>query len=77
MPLSQHPFGHEFASQTHCPVDVLHSCPVAHAIHGAPPAPHEVLDSLASASHVVPLKQPMQVGPSGPPSTAASTDASS
>jgi hypothetical protein len=41
----QHPFGHEFASHTHAPVDVLHSCPVAHAAHAAPPAPQEAFDS--------------------------------
>jgi len=48
---TQHPFGHEVASQTHRPVG-LHSWPAAHALHAAPVAPHDVLDSLASSSHV-------------------------
>jgi hypothetical protein len=58
LPLQQ-PFGHEVASQTHCPLVVLHSCPDEHAAHAAPPAPHEEFDSLASASHVEPLQQPL------------------
>jgi hypothetical protein len=41
---SQHPFGHEFASQTQAPT-VLHSCPEGHAAHATPPVPHEELDS--------------------------------
>ncbi len=60
----QQPFGHEVASQTHWPVLVLHSWPVAHAAHAAPPAPHEVFDSLESGSHVVPpLQQPAHEPP--------------
>jgi hypothetical protein len=56
----QHPFGHEAASQTHCPVVLLHSCPVAHATHAAPPAPHDALDSDAYASHVpLAVQQPL------------------
>jgi hypothetical protein len=54
----QHPFGHEAPSQTHCPVVVLHSWPVAHALHAAPPAPHEAPVSLVSASHPEPLQHP-------------------
>ncbi len=58
----QQPLGHEVASQTHCPVASLHSWPVAHAPHVAPPVPHEPFDSLAYASHVPvtpPLQQPL------------------
>ena len=40
----QQPFGHDAASQTHCPLVVLHSCPAVQAAHVAPPAPHEGLD---------------------------------
>jgi len=43
----QHPVGHELASQTHCPVVVLHSCPEAHDPHVAPPVPHEAVVSEA------------------------------
>ena len=58
LPLQQPP-GHEVASQTHCPVVLLHSWPVAHAAQLAPPAPHDEFDSLESASHVaLPLQQP-------------------
>ena len=57
LPLQQPP-AHEVASQTHCPVVLLHSCPEAHAPHDAPPAPHEVFDSEAYASQVLPLQQP-------------------
>jgi hypothetical protein len=58
----QQPCGHEVASQTHCPA-ALHSCPDGQAPHVAPPAPHELLDSLASASHAPPLQQPAQDAP--------------
>jgi hypothetical protein len=51
LPLQQ-PFGHELASQTHCPVALLHSCSAAQDPHAAPLAPHEVLDSDAYSSHV-------------------------
>jgi hypothetical protein len=54
----QQPEGHDVALQTHCPVLVLHFWPVAHALHDAPPAPHDVSDSLESASHALPLQQP-------------------
>ncbi len=56
LPLQQ-PFGHEVASQTHCPVFLLHSWPVAHAAHAAPAAPHDVFVSFASRSQVVLLVQ--------------------
>jgi hypothetical protein len=62
LPLQQ-PFLQEFVSQTHCPVAVLHSCPVVHAAHTAPPAPHDALDSLVSGSHVEPLQQPAHPPP--------------
>jgi hypothetical protein len=48
----QHPFGHDAALQTHCPVVLLHACPAEHALHEAPPVPHEVLDSDAYGSQV-------------------------
>ena len=48
----QQPLGHELALQTHWPDVVLHVWPVAHAPQAAPPAPHEVADSEAYASHV-------------------------
>jgi hypothetical protein len=62
-PPLQQPCGHELASQTHWPVAVLHSLPAAHAPHAAPPAPHELLLSMVSASHVVPLQQPEHAPP--------------
>jgi hypothetical protein len=55
--------GHEVASQTHCPFVLLHSWPVPHAAHAAPPVPHEPVDSEAYGSHVVPLQQPMHEPP--------------
>jgi hypothetical protein len=58
LPLQQPP-GHEVASQTHWPVLVLHSWPVAHPPQVAPAVPHEPLDSEAYASHV-PLAPPLQ-----------------
>jgi hypothetical protein len=53
----QQPIGHEAALQTHAPVVVLHACPVGHAAQVAPLLPHEVFDSLVSASHVPPAPQ--------------------
>jgi hypothetical protein len=50
--------GQDVASQTQCPVVVLHSWPDGQASHAAPPAPHDMLDSLVSASQVDPLQQP-------------------
>lgn len=47
----QHPFGHEVASHTHCPVPVVHRWPVAHAPHAAPRLPHDAVDCDAYASH--------------------------
>jgi len=55
----QQPFGHDVASQTHCPVVWLHSCPDRHAAQLAPPVPHDDADSEAYASHV-PLVPPTQ-----------------
>jgi hypothetical protein len=55
----QQPAGHDVELQTHCPVDVLHCCPAAHAAHAAPPVPHDAFVSEAYASHVVPLQQPL------------------
>jgi hypothetical protein len=46
LPLQQ-PFGHDVASQTHCPLPLLHSWPDAHVEHVTPEAPHDVLDSEA------------------------------
>ncbi len=64
MPLEvQQPLGHEVASHTHCPVVLLHSWPLGQAEQVAPPAPHDVFDSLESASQVPP---PMQQ-PAHPP----------
>jgi hypothetical protein len=60
----QQPFGHEVASHAHCPLAV-HSRPIAHALHVAPAAPHDVLDSPASASHVLLMVQ--QPGHDVPP----------
>jgi hypothetical protein len=59
----QQPLGHEVASQTHCPVVLLHSWPDGHAAHVAPLAPHEVFDSLESASHVPPVQHPAHDAP--------------
>jgi hypothetical protein len=58
---AQHPFGHDFASQTQLPV-VLHSCPAGQAVHATPDAPHDVLDSPEYASHVPELQQPLVQG---------------
>jgi hypothetical protein len=58
----QQPLGHEAALQTHAPLP-LHVWPVAHAPHVPPLAPHDALDSPASASHAPPLQQPGQDAP--------------
>jgi hypothetical protein len=57
VPLQQ-PFGHDAASQTHAPVLLSHSCPAPQALHVAPAAPHDAVDSLASGSHDAPVQQP-------------------
>jgi hypothetical protein len=62
-PPLQQPLGQEVASQTHCPVALLHSWPAGHAVHVAPPAPHDVLDSPDSGSQVLPLQQPAHAPP--------------
>jgi hypothetical protein len=54
---SQHPPGHDAGVHTHAPV-LLHTCPVAHAPHAAPRAPHAAALSDAYATHVLPLQQP-------------------
>jgi len=54
----QHPVGHEVASQTHLPVIVSHSCPMPHALHAAPPEPHDMFVSEANISQTLPLQQP-------------------
>jgi hypothetical protein len=46
LPLQQ-PLAHEVASQTHWPVVLLHSWPLAHAEQLPPRVPHEVFDSEA------------------------------
>jgi hypothetical protein len=61
LPLQQ-PLGHEVASQTHWPVVLLHSWPLAQAAHVAPLVPQDGFDSEAYASHVPvvpPLQQPL------------------
>lgn len=62
-PPLQQPLGHEVASQTHCPVVLLHSWPVGHIAQVAPFEPHDVFDSPDSGSHVLPLQQPAQDPP--------------
>jgi hypothetical protein len=60
----QQPFGHDVASQTHCPFVVLHAWPAAHALHTDPVAPHEVFDSLPSISQVpFAVQQPLHDPP--------------
>ncbi len=54
----QQPAGHDVDVQTHCPVVVLHCCPVPHDAHAAPPAPHEEFVSEAYSTQVLPLQQP-------------------
>ena len=51
--------GHDVASHAHCPVVVLHSCPVAHTLHATPPAPQDPFVSPERGSQVVPLQQPV------------------
>jgi hypothetical protein len=63
LPLQQ-PFGHECASQTHAPLVVLHSWPVAQLEHAEPAAPHMLLVSLPSGSQLTPLQQPEHTVPS-------------
>ena len=63
VPPLQQPRAHEVASQTHWPVAVLHSLPDGQAPHEAPPAPHDPLFSLESASQDVPLQQPAHAPP--------------
>jgi hypothetical protein len=43
----QQPLGQDVELHTHCPVLVLHCCPLAHAVHAVPPLPHELLFSEA------------------------------
>jgi hypothetical protein len=62
-PPLQQPFGHDVASHTHWPVDLLHSSPVLQPPQVAPPAPQDALLSLDRASHAVPLQQPAHVPP--------------
>ena len=62
-PPLQQPLGHEVASQTHCPVLVLQSSIAPHALQLAPPAPHDPLFSLLSASHEPALQQPPHEAP--------------
>jgi hypothetical protein len=63
----QQPLGHEVALHPHCPVLVLQAWPDAHALHVAPPAPHEPFDSLDGASHVPPaVQQPEHDAPAHP-----------
>jgi len=62
--MSQHPSGHDAASQVHVP-DALHSCPCAHATHAPPLAPHAVLVGVTHCP--VALQQPvLQAVPSQP-----------
>jgi hypothetical protein len=61
LPLQQPP-PHEFASQTHWPVLVLHSRFAPQLEHVAPAVPHDPVDSWAKSSHVPvgpPLQQPL------------------
>jgi len=60
LPLQQ-PLGHEVASQTHCPVVMVHRWPDAHVPHAMPPVPHEEFDWAGYGSHkpvAPPLQQP-------------------
>lgn len=59
----QQPLGQDVASQTHCPLAVLHSWPTAHALQVAPLAPQEPFDSPDSGSQVMPLQQPVHEAP--------------
>lgn len=62
LPLQQ-PDGHEALSHTHCPVPVSHFWPVLHALHVAPPDPHDMSVSLVSASQVELLQHPAHAMP--------------
>jgi hypothetical protein len=56
---AQQPPGQDAASQTHCPLVVLHSCPAPHAEHAALPAPQEPVVSEAYLRHCPPeVQQP-------------------
>jgi hypothetical protein len=57
-PLLQHPAGHEFASHAQADALLVHSCPVAHEPHAAPPAPHDVPACAEYETHVLPSQQP-------------------
>jgi hypothetical protein len=59
---SQHPFGHEPALHTHCPVP-LHAWLVAHVVHVVPAGPHDVGVSLANVSQIPALQQPAHGAP--------------
>jgi hypothetical protein len=65
LPLQQ-PLGHEAASQTHCPVDVLHARPPAQDAHAVPAAPQDVFVSPDKDSQVLPLQQPAHEVPPHP-----------
>jgi hypothetical protein len=62
-PPLQQPFGHDVASHTHVPFDLLHLLPLPHGPHVAPPAPQVESFSPVSATHAVPLQQPAHVEP--------------
>jgi hypothetical protein len=53
--LSQHPFGHEVASQTQ--LVPLQRCPVAHVAHVAPALPQAEL--VSAVTQLFPLQQPL------------------
>ena len=53
-PASQHPLGHEVASQTQAVP--LQRCPEGHITHATPPAPHAAGSSVVM--QVVPLQHP-------------------
>ncbi len=54
---AQQPPGQDAASQTHCPLVVLHCCPAPQAAHAAPPAPQEPDVSEAYPRHCPPEVQ--------------------
>ncbi len=68
----QHPFGHDAALHTHAPCE-LQVCPVGHAAHAAPLAPHDVGPSLERDWHEPLLQQP---GHDVPPHAHAPVDVS-
>jgi len=57
--LSQQPFGHEAASQTHCPC-ALHSCWLPQGVHAPPLAPQAVFEAVTQAPFE---QQPVQLAP--------------